>query len=720
MEIELAKGGAGFERILQMAASVGSAQSNAAETARFLLHRPDRTFGGFSTWGVPHRDDPWYERMRSDEGVRRVVDSYIRDVLPQGRVFIGAEFVAAAERLALDLTPAFLAAAKQSVHYGVIHSHDAIATGALNDIAGFEEVVDAAVAELTPSEEDRKKHAEIHLAIINDVYSEDYAEYLSDNEDGWTASEYLKAYVGRIRAVYGWRRLVKHRHAAYLRYNWYNELLIAESIDATELSGAFAAGHGSNDEHYLWYVLEKHWDPLYERSLLARIMDGHPQPRIRTAALTCCVNHLITKIPEIYGVLTQQKRSDRLIEIAIELGVLHTQRSGADGVRLAEAAKVAADLLPSEYLEVSKAAFALESEATPALSSRALELISSVTAFCDNVRVFRIALNNQGLISANDDIQWILTESESSRDATAAIDAAIRQGMNIEISAGLSHKFADVVIRSLQALAGAVEAPLPQFMLDLALHKGSGVRKALADILAAKPHPSHVPTLLELANDEWSPRSDYTEDYRDHPIARAAVVAISKTGPVSEEVASKLYRTALGTRDFHLRQEIFTQIVESGHLSYQRRIFELSANPGRREVRQTASHALLVSHPYVHKEIIKDVTAQLLQKKVECVASRLLLLLAIEGDTDDLLEAAKVLSTNLRRRALLLLAIWILSESKPKIAHLIADMLPPSHAASTWALSGAKREIDKALIDELGDPICVEQVTVFMQPKRKP
>lgn len=46
-----------------------------------------------------------------------------------------AGIVAEAERVAPGLTPAFLAAASTAVHYGVTHTYDAIAEGALGDLA---------------------------------------------------------------------------------------------------------------------------------------------------------------------------------------------------------------------------------------------------------------------------------------------------------------------------------------------------------------------------------------------------------------------------------------------------------------------------------------------------------------------------------------------------------------------------------------------------------
>ncbi len=222
---ELAKGGKEFESNLRLAEAAGSANSNVSEAARFLLNRPDRSFGWMHIWGPPEHDEAWYARMRTDPAVKKLVETFIRDVLPHARDDFRASFVVEAERIAPGLTPAFLAAAATAVHFGVTNSHDAIAEGALNDLAGFEVIVDEAIKVRTPSSADLKRAAELHLAIVNGEYSDDYAEHLADDDDGWTAGEFLEAYVQRVRATVGWRHLVEHRHCKQLLYYWFRDLV---------------------------------------------------------------------------------------------------------------------------------------------------------------------------------------------------------------------------------------------------------------------------------------------------------------------------------------------------------------------------------------------------------------------------------------------------------------------------------------------------------------
>ena len=72
-----------------------------------------------------------------------------------------------------------------------------------------------------------------------------------------------------------------------------------------------------------------------------------------------------------------------------------------------------------------------------------------------------------------------------------------------------------------------------------------------------------------------------------------------------------------------------------------------------------------------------------------------------------------------KRRVLLLLAIWVVRDRDAGVAERIARMLPMNHAGVKWALAGAKGKLDDTALDDLGDPVCVEQVLSFMRPKKK-
>lgn len=716
---ELTKGGKEFEDNLNLAEAAGSTESNVSEVARFLLHRPDRRFEWMHIWGPPEHDEAWYARMRADPSVKAVVETFISDMLPRARDDFRVKFVTEAERVAPGLTSAFLAAAATAVHYGVTHTYDAIAEGALHDLEGFEAIVDSAVAVRTPSAADLQRYAETHLAIVNGEYSEDYAEHLSDNEDGWTAGEFLEAYVQRVRATIGWRRIAEHRHRDRLLYHWFRELAKDEAPDPEEIRGAFEVGRGSKDEDDLWHVLTKSWDPGFEDALAERLLEGHADPRVRVAALTCLCERATERLPAICQLLSDCGQEARMVEMAIDLGQMRRKRSDFDGARHGEAAERAAALLPPELREVSDAAFALETNSKPTLSEGARELMARAADPTEELRVFRVALDEHLPMFVPDDVRWLLANTDESSSAVEAIEAAIRHGMTPEIEAGLSHRFAAVVARALTAVATPMTPPLPGALLALASHKGSPVRKALVAVLDAKPHPEHLPALLVLAKDDWSPRASYQGEEDDYPIAQAAIGAIKKLGALEDGVADELYRLAVDTRDSDVRYDIFVLLVNAADPRFQAQLLDLALNPGRRSIRIAAAASLMVGHEQVALETVGRITPQLLATRVEGVASRLLLLVALRAEVDQVVKTAEVLSTVEKRRVLLLLAIWIVRERDIAAAERIARMLPANHAGVKWALAGATGKLGDAALDDLGDPISVEQVLSFMRPKER-
>ena len=562
---ELAKSNKAFEDNLALAEAAGSADSNVAEVARFLLHRPDHRFGWMHIWGPPEQDEAWYARMRADPAVKAVIETFIREVLPSARDDFRASFVAEAERVAPGLTPAFLDAAATAVHFGVSNSHDAIAQGALDDLVAFEAIVDAAIAVRMPSDAERQRNAEIHLAIVNREYSDDYAEHLGDNDDGWTAGEFLEAYVQRVRATVGWRHLIEHRHRDRLIYYWLRELAKSEAPDASEIAGAFEVGRGSEDEDDLWNVLAKFWDPAFEEATVDRVRKGHPEPRVRVAVLTCLAERASGRLPAICQVLAGSGQEGRLVEIANELGGLRRVRSDIDGTYHHEAADRATALLPPLLKEISDAAHALDTETAPTLSDDARTLLAGVPAPSEEVRLFRLNLDQYLPVFVPDDVRWLLGHTEDASHAAVAIESAIRHGMTPEIEVGLSHRFANVVARSLRALATPMPAPLPEALLALARHKGSAVRRTLVELLDAKAHPDHLATLLFLAKDDWSPRSSYQGEEDDYPIAQAAIGAIAKLGSLDDSAAEDLYRVAIDTRDSDVRCDILALTQQLCH-----------------------------------------------------------------------------------------------------------------------------------------------------------
>lgn len=715
---ELERRGKALEDSLQLAASAGSPNCNLAEAARFLLHRPESGFMGLANWGAPSHEESWYVRMRADPAVKSLAENFIRDLLPENRDTFTTEFVTEVERFAPGLTNAYLEAAARAVPYGCLFASAAIVGGALADIAGFEMIVDKAVKILTPNAAEIEERAQSHLDLVNEVYSEDYAEHLASDDSGYTAHEFLEAYVNRVRQASNWKSLQTHRHMTQLLPYWLRSLSKDESPDPEEVAGAFSMGYASDEEHHLWCAVTKAGPSTFKAQLFDRVIDGHQKSSVRLAALECMVLHKAMEVREVVNALTHLGRGSRIIEIALEIGELMQRKVWNEDTALLDALVMAAGALEPRLREISDAA-ALETGAKPSLSKEAIDLLAAVQNPSEQVRSFRVRLDRYFAVFVPDDVRWLLAEADEVDDCVEAIESAIRHAMNAEINAGLSHRYGRVVAHSLRHVATPLTPPLPEPLLALGKARSSTVRRALVEVLQDKPCVGHMPTLLQLAEDDWSRHASYRGEDDNYPIAQAAIAAIAKFDHIEGAAADDLYRIALKTRDPDVRLAIFKLLVDSADMRFQEDLFGLAVNPGRSIVRLAAMNALLTHIEKVATEIVALITPELIQTRMEGLASRLLLLAAARGEMGNILPIAEALATNLKRRVLLLLAIWALPERDAQTAQRIANMLPVNHVGVQWALAGGTGRMSETALDDLGDPICVTEVLKFMQPTEK-
>jgi hypothetical protein len=704
-----------FERVIGLAKVVGSPESNVAEAARFLLHRPRDTFGFSHVWGPLMHDEAWHARMRADPAVRAMIEHYIEDVLPQGRDDVGRNFVDEVERLAPDLTASFLLAAEKAVHWGYLPSSEAISAGALRNLKSFEAIVDAAIAVRTPTEAERERIDKLDLAITNGEYSDEYAEHLADNDDGTTAGDFLEAYVVHVRGTGDWPRLAAHRQLERLRFWWFRQLANDKERDAAEFARAFELGYGTVDEDDLWVALTRIWDASFEPQLVQRLQAGHDQPRVRSAALMCVSTWAPARLPEVCALLASSGQTCRLVEMANELGQLREEDSVLNFPDGREVTDRAAALLPAALRSLSDAAKALAHRKVPKLSKGAFTLLASVESPSETVRQFRLQLDQHFAMPVQDDVRWTLVHADASHEATLAMKAAIRYGMDDVIANGLSHRFAHVVALALTAIGESVGSPLPDALLALATHAGSPVRQSLAALLDARPHVAHVPALLILAGDRYSQRSMYDNGDEDYPIAQAAALAIAKLDALEDGPAGELFTVALATRDPNVRRLLFVALVRVADSPFQHRLWDLVASPGGLTLRRAAARALLVGHDRVTPAVIDAITPDLVATLPVPVAVDLALLLAINGEPGRVVEMANALAANEHRRVLVLMLVRMLHERDPRAARRIVRLLPADHEGVRFALGKIHELPGDAALEDLGDAASVKAVVGWLK-----
>lgn len=723
LQARLTEAGKEFQGHLQLAAAAGSAASNGGELARYLLSRPDQQGGSYgfgNSWKNPNHTEEWYRARANDPSTRPIIETFVRTILPQDRIHYPDQLSDELARLSTGLSSAFLDAATQAVHYGYTSSDDAIVRGALADIEGFERIVDTAVKVLTPSAKELQEAAETNLDIVNDVHSEEYAQYLSENDTGYTASEFLRAYVDRVRKEKGWARIAQHRHADRLLGYWLQSISAeAEERPVTdeEFAGAFKEGYGTKYEDSLWTALRENWNSKYLPALETRLIEGSLHVHVDRAALVCCLEHEAGVLPAIIASLVENDAINRLITLGRGIVSLCRERRG-DKAKHNVAANVALTQLPKTFREICEAELALVRQEAPVLSVDARGALVEVSNASNQVRLLRLELDASLQLATADDIRWALEEGDDSTIAVLAIEAAIRHEKTEVVEAALSHKFAHVVARALTAVAAPVAAPLSNRLLVLHVHRASPVRRALMEVLKAKPHPLHQATLIALAGDQWSKQgAHYGTDSDNYPIAHDAIATLAGLAPLGQEDDRALIKVATETSDAEVRTAIFDLLAKTGGFTMQESLFELATAPGGQNVRSSAAIALLRAAEQLDPRVIGKITPHLLATRYEPVACVLALLLGFLGDIAAVRAIAEELSTNRNRRVLLLLVVYVLKDRDRRLAEEIGAMLPAEHAAVAWALGNSQIKVTDKLIADLGDHAVSAAVLVYTKDR---
>lgn len=722
---------------LRIAAAVGSGASFGAEFGRYINHQPDKTFANLMCWNSPGHAQDWYDRMATAPQMKTIAARFVREMLPNDRTRYGRALVADLERLAPDLTPAYLEATAGIVRNGFDPVVETLAEGALRDLAGFESIVDAAVAELMPTPGDPETDRKERLAYINRVYSDEYMEHMADQDDGHTAQELLRAYVNRVREVKGWRSLAQHRHAEALRADWMRSLMWAAREgtppSAEEVGGAYSIVYDGEHEDAIWHVLRHQWDDSYCDRLIERMRKGHHAQEVRMAALACLIAQHCELLPRILDDLITVGDLERAIELAIDLGYILAQRANSEDFRDPDdngpspeevEANAAKDLLHADYAAIAYAARALsrnEGAVTP-LPPSAAALLAGTLATRPEVRRLRIKHYATFGAAVGPDIEATLAKArlswEDTHPCAEAIAAAIALNLTEIIENALDHMFADVVAPALTAIGQPLPAPLPQGLLEFAKAEGSPVRKALVALLVLKPHRDHVPTLMTLAHDQWSSSYRRYEEDDHFPIAHQAVAALSALGNLSVQDIERLDALGIETTDPKLRYDVFRLLVTHGGKSMQERLLDRAVTPGRVPLRRAAAHALVFQSERLDGAVVAAIDAETIATRLPSVATSLTLIAAYRGGDEFVLEFAQLLAARPKRRVLVLLAIWIIREQRPQLAEALEALLPKNHPAIAWLRTGPASIAVDDLVKDLGDPATCEEVLRWLNPEK--
>lgn len=698
-----------FEDALRLAARAASADDSPGEFARWLTnYPPPRRRGWFlETWMSETKSEAWYARVRKNPATKQICELFIREHLTRTRSYYGEGFAAQIGRFADDLTPAFRDAALRIVKAGVHSNDDPIAAGALADLDGFEAVVADALA--YQAELRAEPNDGLWLSLMNGEYSEDAAEHYADNDDGYTADVFLKAFVRTLRDKRGWQAVRDHPRVSDLVYEWIDALTKVEDGTDGEWAALSQVALGSRYENRFWNALGNHALAQTENLLAERLVLGTADTTTRRAATKIAVTHFDGLFGRIAAQLLQADCSGRLFQIAADLGTLARQDR-----QIAIAPALAAFTAPLPA-PLGRAVRAI-AEPSKRLDAQALAHITALDPQGDNnLAIARVRVLLRSNKPVHDVLAALLKVDTGNNDEThtvalEAIALAIGASAWSVVETALTHRFADVREKALVALAGRSQGVLPQNLLGFAADKGSGVRKALLKLLQHRRHPEHREALLRLAADDWSPHGSYYGQNPDHPIAVGAAELLAERPPLDASQVDAITKIIVSTSDTNVAQKLFSALVKNGDADSQRRVLRYAMKTGHLPLHAFAAEALLDHVEHLEPELAEEIPVEQLAGRISTVAIPLALILGAIARPDHVLQTAQMIAAKPTCRALVAV-IWLAASQRSTVAaDDLLKLLPDTFARNLRRAASGKQKLARASLDQLADIRLAESI----------
>ena len=257
---------------------------------------------------------------------------------------------------------------------------------------------------------------------------------------------------------------------------------------------------------------------------------------------------------------------------------------------------------------------------------------------------------------------------------------------------------------------------MPKRLLELASDPGSRVRRSLVGILADRPHPDHLSVLLRLIDDKWSDAEVFRNDPPSYPIAREAVVGLAAYGNLSDDIGEVLLRRAERADDRSLGIVALNTAAECCGPAIRKEIWALSFIVQPRWVRVDAINAL-TRVDVVESEILDAITAELLLRLPPPIAASACVLLASHGRVDVVVEAMERIAHSTKRRALLLLGVYVLADRERQAAIELLVLLGPDHPARRLLNLTEGEQLPNTVLDDLGHVRIRKAVQIWLNDK---
>ncbi|WP_372922120.1 hypothetical protein [Roseovarius sp.] len=712
-----------LEADLKLAADVGSPNDTTVLFARWFGER-GKTFGLLQNWRETPVSAVDATRMAADHDVGLVAGRVVREILPRTNDHFPVDFADRIAVVAGAQTDAFRDAALRMVIFGYNFNATVVGTGALVDFDGFEAVVEAAIqVNIRLRDNDDRS---VWLEIRNGEHSEGYAEHLAEmhHDDGDTADSFVRIYVAELRRRSGWNAIVAHRQSTELIWGWI-QVLGAKGVvpQHGEMMGLAEASRGHRHEARFWDLAREKWS----FDLNAGLEDN-----LRTLGLADDTRHAVLKTMVKHQPANGLAWIQEMATVGNFQGVLQAMtdlRVLANGYELkseaSDFAKKAVDLC-GPYAPLAPAVLEESSYALSPTEIDQLEMLDAAAG--PDLQLERARLLAAAGRPVRTYVESLLaTTSDELKDmqrAKTALGIAISEGLTDIVEGALAHRFADVRRDALLAISSNLNAPLPARILAMTNDKGSGVRKALVEIMEAKPEAAHQPTLIGLIADNWTRAEIFYGEEASYPIATAAAKLLGEQAPLFADAIDTLMARAAVTSDSALRDALLLAVAKQGNVAGRDRLADLVLEIGRPGLHAAAAEALFLvgnRSPACAARFEPSILRG--RERAASVVTSMALAVGATGDKAAVLELARTLYMNSDRSALVVPLLFGSIFGEDGLYDAIAALLPDNVRDGLFAAFTGEALAPRTLLDALGDfkirGAVIQRLSKFFEPKPK-
>lgn len=710
-----------LEADLKLAADVGSPSDTITLFSRWVGAR-GRAFGSLQNWRETPINAADAAGMSGDPDIGFVAGRFIRETLTLTSDRFPDDFAERISVVASDQTSAFRDAAMRLVGFGHTYNAKLVGKGAMVDFDAFEAVVDAAIEMSIRLRDD--DDGSVWLEIRNGEHSEDYAEHLAEihYDAGDTADTFIRLYVAELRRRSGWNAILAHGQSAELIWGWI-QVLSAKGVvpQPGEMVGLADASRGHQHDAHFWDMASEKWS----FDLKSRLGDY-----LRTPGLAEGTRHAVLKTMIIHEQANGHAWIQEMATAGDLQGVMRAMidlRSLAKGYDLHSEVSAFATGAPGVYGPYAPMARAVLDESPYSLSLTEINQFEMLDASASpDLQLERTRLLAAAGRPVRTYIESLLaTTGEELNDiqrATSALGIAIVEGLTDIVEDALEHRFADVRRDALCAISGGLTAPLPTHILAMAHDKGSGVRTALVEILAAKPDAAHQPTLIGLIADNWTRGEIYYGEEAHYPIATAAAKLLGEQASLFADAIDSLMAQAAVTSDSYLRDALLLAVAKRGDVAGRDRLADLALETGRPSLHAAAAEALFLVGDWSPNRAARF-EPHLLRGRAATVSTSMALAVGSTGDKAAVLALARTLYMNPDRSALVVPLLFGAIFGEEGLADGIAAILPEKTSDGLVAAFNGDALAPRSLLDALGDfkirGEVVRHLSKFFEPKPK-